>query len=228
MTADEDRDYVKRADGRPGALEPRPLSNGRQFSPSVGRNREVVADAYGQLMPTAGAVLEVGSGSGEHGIFLTERFADLRWYFSDYEAAARDSVSAWIDHTGRAGLMGPFLVDATEDHWGADLEGVRFDGVFTSNVIHIAPFAVAEGLFAGAGRLLKPGGKLFLYGPFGRDGDMAVGNLRFDADLKRRDESWGVRDLELELVPVAAAAGLRLGAVIPMPKNNYSVVFERR
>ncbi|MEL6323134.1 MAG: DUF938 domain-containing protein, partial [Pseudomonadota bacterium] len=74
---------------------------------------------------------------------------------------------------------------------------------------------------------LPPGGRLFFYGPFGRNGEMAEGNQRFDADLKRRSPDWGVRDLDRDLVPVAHAAGLSLADVREMPKNNLSVVFER-
>src|SRR5229473_2617230 len=38
--------------------------------------------------------------------------------------------------------------------------------IVCANVIHIAPWRVAEGLFAGASRTLGKDGRLFLYGPF--------------------------------------------------------------
>jgi len=94
-------------------------------------------------------------------------------------------------------------------------------------MIHISPFAVAEGLFAGAGRVIKPGGKLMLYGPFARRGDIAPSNARFSEDLQRRDPSWGVRDLDLEILPLANAGGLAISNVINMPANNLSVIFEK-
>lgn len=94
-------------------------------------------------------------------------------------------------------------------------------------MIHIAPFEAAQGLIAGAGRLLRPGGRLMLYGPFARDGDIAPSNARFSEDLKRRDPSWGVRDLDREIQPLAKSAGLSLIHVMEMPANNLSVVFQR-
>ena len=94
-------------------------------------------------------------------------------------------------------------------------------------MIHIAPFAAAEGLLRGAGRILRTGGKLFLYGPFSRAGAMAESNAQFSSDLKRRDPGWGVRDLERELMPIAHEAGLHLDTVIGMPANNLSVVFTK-
>ena len=94
-------------------------------------------------------------------------------------------------------------------------------------MIHIAPMTAVEGLFAGAGRLLKASGRLFLYGPYGREGIMAPSNQRFDADLKRRDPAWGVRDLDQELLPLASLAGLTLQHVVEMPANNLALVLER-
>ncbi|MEM6536065.1 MAG: DUF938 domain-containing protein, partial [Pseudomonadota bacterium] len=107
-------------------------------------------------------------------------------------------------------------------------EGERsWDGLFCANMIHIAPFSVAEGLLAGAGRLLPVNGQLFLYGPFGRDGDMAPSNRRFDSDLKRRAPDWGVRDLDRDILPAARANGLMLKQTIEMPANNLSVILAR-
>lgn len=94
-------------------------------------------------------------------------------------------------------------------------------------MIHIAPFQAAEGLLAGAGRLLAPRGRLMLYGPFARSGEIAPSNAQFSADLKRRNPSWGVRDLDLEILPLARQAGLQLETVETMPANNLSVVFAR-
>ncbi|MEM6899306.1 MAG: DUF938 domain-containing protein [Pseudomonadota bacterium] len=224
---DEDASYTKGANGRPSALETRTETEGRQFSPSVSRNRDAVAEAFGRVMPRAGSILEIGSGTGEHGIFLTECFPEVRWFFSDQDDQARQSISAWMLHSESVGLEGPYAIDASLDRWGSEVEALHFDGLFSANVIHIAPFDVAEGIFSGAGRLLHSGGRLFLYGPFARAGEIAESNRNFDVDLKRRDIRWGVRDIERELVSLADRHGLSMVTVIPMPKNNYSVVFEK-
>jgi uncharacterized protein DUF938 len=99
--------------------------------------------------------------------------------------------------------------------------------VFCANVIHIAPWRVAEGLFAGAGRYLQQDGRLFLYGPFKRDGKhTAVSNEVFDASLREGNAEWGVRDIEA-LEKLAGSAGLALAEIIDMPANNLTLVFER-
>ena len=99
--------------------------------------------------------------------------------------------------------------------------------MFCANVIHIAPWRVAEGLFAGAGRYLRADGRLFLYGPFKRDGrHTAVSNAVFDSSLREGNAEWGVRDIE-DLQTLAGSVGLALIEVAEMPANNLILVFER-
>jgi len=225
--ADENRGYPKGVSGQPAALEVLGENIGRKMSPSIGRNREVVREALLDNIDHNGALLEIGSGTGEHGVFVTELAPKLDWTFTDYNEDAFTSISAWIEHTGRSRLHGPYKLDASAPLWGEPVEGQRFDALFSANVIHISPFTVTEGLFAGAGRLLKPDGRLALYGPFAEDGDIAESNARFDADLKRRDPSWGVHDIKRELLPLAEKNKLKLALQAGMPANNMTLVFER-
>lgn len=219
--------YHKGADGKPVSLEPQRVEDGRRFSPSVGRNRDIVRDVFVAHMPACGRILEIGSGTGEHGIYITEALRKLQWTFSDADPVSLSSVKAWMAEAGRAELDSVLELDASASDWGAGAEGRSFDGMYCANVIHISPLEVAKGLFAGADRTLAPAGRIFLYGPFGRDGVMADGNARFDLDLKRRDARWGVRDLEREILPMAERAGFRAADIVEMPANNLSVVFDR-
>ncbi|MFN3214378.1 MAG: DUF938 domain-containing protein [Henriciella sp.] len=225
---DENATYQKAPSGQPLALEKRETTeDGRRFSPSTGRNKDVVREAFLSLMPLSGAILEIASGTGEHGAHITEQAPDLIWTYSDIDAASRASQAAWRDHQAHDRLQGPLTIDTTRPHWGDAERQAPWDGLYCANMVHIAPFAAADGLIAGAGRLLRPGGRLMLYGPFARNGEIAPSNARFSDDLKRRDQSWGVRDLDRDLVPLAVRAGLQLIAVLDMPANNLSVVFEK-
>ena len=99
--------------------------------------------------------------------------------------------------------------------------------VFCANVIHIAPWRVAEGLFAGAARNLRSDGRLFLYGPFKRDGrHTALSNAVFDTSLREQDPEWGVRDIA-DLEKLAQAAGFALIETTEMPANNMILAFAR-
>ncbi|MEM7329564.1 MAG: DUF938 domain-containing protein [Pseudomonadota bacterium] len=224
---DENADYQKARSGQPLALEKRQeTGDGRRFSPSIGRNKDVVRDAFLRLMPEQGRVLEIASGTGEHGAHLTDAAPALDWTYSDIDPISRASQMAWRAHVNHDRLFGPLTIDTTETDWGEAEREAPWDGLFCANMIHIAPFEAATGLISGAGRVLARKGRLMLYGPFARSGEIAPSNARFSADLKRRDSRWGVRDLDLDLIPLAREAGLRLVEVETMPANNLSVVFE--
>jgi len=80
---------------------------------------------------------------------------------------------------------------------------------------------------AGVGRVLPREGVLYLYGAYKENGThTAPSNEAFDADLRRRNPEWGVRDLEA-VAELAASHGLTLVERIPMPANNLSLVFHR-
>ena len=223
---DENAGYQKSQSGQPLALEKRATeADGRRFSPSIGRNRDVVRDAFLKLMPNDGQILEIASGTGEHGAHITTAAPGLHWTYSDIDPDSQASQNAWRSFAGHDRLHGSLTIDTTSASWGA--AEIAWDGLFCANMIHIAPFEAAEGLIAGAGRLLRSGGRLMLYGPFARNGDIAPSNARFSEDLKRRDPSWGVKDLDVQLVPLAQTSGLTLADVLEMPANNLSVVFEK-
>ena len=214
------------ADGKPIALEDRPVTDdGRRYSPSISRNRDVIAAVFADAMPNEARVLEVASGTGEHGAHLTDRLPQLRWTYSDIDQESLKSQAAWRAASGHDRLFGPLALDVTQEGWATSLLG-QFEGVFCANMIHIAPFEAAVGLFKGAGALLSQGGHLMVYGPFARDGMIAPSNADFDQSLKRRYPSWGVRDLERDIVPLAEDNALRLSSVIEMPANNLSVIFK--
>jgi len=213
---------------KPVALETRETGeDGRRFSPSVARNREPIRDVFAAHVAITERVLEVASGTGEHGAFLTDALDGLDWTYSDIDPASLDSQRAWVNAAGHDRLNGPFVVDASLADWGAVESARPWDVLVSINMIHIAPMAAVEGLFAGAGRLLRPGGRLFLYGPYGREGVMAPSNARFSEDLKRRNPEWGVRDLDREVLPLASLASLVLQNVVEMPANNMAVILER-
>ena len=229
MSDTPDKTYPKAGDGKPVALEARDQAeDGRRYSPSVARNREPILDVFRQHVAEAGQVLEIASGTGEHGAFLTDSLLGLNWTYSDIDAASRESQAAWREAAWHERLHGPYIVDASAHSWGPVEYPDYWDVIASMNMIHIAPFEVALGLIGGAGRLLKPKGKLFLYGPFARHGEIAPSNAAFSENLKSRDARWGVRDLDQQIVPLAEEVGLRLQQVIEMPANNLSVVFQRQ
>jgi SAM-dependent methyltransferase len=195
---------------------------GARLAPATARNREPILDVLKRHLPASGLVLEIASGTGEHALHNAAALPGLRWQPTDPDPEALASIAAWRASAALANLLAPLRLDAARpESWPVN----RADAIVNINMIHIAPWAAAQGLMAGAGRVLPSGGLLFLYGPFiEADIETAPGNLAFDASLKTRNPAWGIRRLDA-VAELAAAHGLELQARIAMPANNLTLVF---
>jgi len=193
-----------------------------RHTPAAERNRDPILAVLRRVLPAEGLVLEVASGTGQHAAWFAAALPDLDWQPSDRDAEARASIAAWC--AGVANVRAPLAIDAARGDWPI----VRADALLCINMVHIAPWPATVGLMAGAGRLLDAGAPLVLYGPYRRDGrHTAPSNEAFDLDLRRRDPTWGVRDLEA-VAGEAERHGFDLDEVVEMPANNLTVVFRRR
>ena len=146
----------------------------------------------------SGDVLEAGSGTGQHVVHFARHTPDIIWWPSDLSEAHLRSIAAWRAHAGLSNIRPPLRIDLCGFRLVSALPAgpATLLAVFCANVIHIAPWRVAEGLFAGASRYLRDDGRLFLYGPFKRDGKhTAISNAVFDTNLRQQDAEWGVRDV---------------------------------
>lgn len=171
-------------------------------------------------------MLEIASGSGEHIISFARAFPQLAWTPSDPDAQALASIGAWIAESGAANIHPPLDLDVMSPGW-ADAVQSPVDAMFAINLIHISPWAAAEGLMRGAGQLLRDGGFLFLYGPYRRDGrQTAESNVRFEEWLKGLSPEYGVRDLA-DIASEAGKNGLALEETIDMPANNFSLILRK-
>lgn len=191
--------------------------------PSAARTRQPILDVLSQHLPVHGLVLEVASGSGEHAAHFAQACPGLSFQPSDPDPMHRASIDAWTAALGLANVRAAIHLDVTAEMWPI----AAADAVLCSNMIHIAPWAAAVGLMRGAGRILPPGGVLYLYGPYKRGGrHTAPSNEAFDASLRAHNPEWGVRDLEA-VADLAAAQGFAAPVVVRMPANNLSLVFRR-
>ena len=213
-------------DGRP--VE----SDGRLDAPAFHRNHEAIwAVLQRFLAGKSGDVVEAGSGTGQHAADFARRSPEITWWPSDLNEQHLKSIAAWRAHAALTNIRPPLRIDLLDPAWCPELHDgsgpAKLLAVFCANVIHIAPWRVAEGLFAGAGRYLRADGRLFLYGPFKRDGQhTAASNAAFDASLREGNPEWGVRDIS-DLQKLAGAAGLVLIETVEMPANNLTLVFGR-
>jgi SAM-dependent methyltransferase len=211
---------------KPIALETRAQAKERLFSPSAARNREPILQVLREILPPSGRALEIASGTGEHIACFASRLPGWHWIPSDPDHDSRLSIAAWIAAEDLSNVAPPLAIDASAAIWCVE-DQAPFDTLLSLNMIHIAPWSAAQGLFAGAGRLLRSGGTLLLYGPFQEGGiHNAPSNTEFDLFLKSRNPDWGVRDID-DLQNLARANGISLVRRFAMPANNLSLVFEK-
>ncbi len=213
-------------DGRP--IE----ADGRLDAAAFHRNHRPIRAVLQQFLAgKSGDVVEAGSGTGQHVVDFARHIPEGTWWPSDLNEQHLKSISAWRAHAGLANIRPPLRIDLSDPEWCVELHNgngpENLLAVFCANVVHIAPWRVAEGLFAGAGRYLRTEGRLFLYGPFKRGGKhTAPSNAAFDQSLRAQNPEWGVRDID-DLQKLAANAGLKLVESVEMPANNLTLVFER-
>jgi Protein of unknown function (DUF938) len=202
----------------------------RQFAPAVSRNREIIFQNLKDRIPAEGSMLEIASGTGEHAAYFTVRLPELTWQPTNFETEYLISTEAWRQHTARKNFLPGLQLDASSGYWPTDADSYKhapFDALFNANMIHISPWSVCEGLFAGAARMLADKGQMYLYGPFKIEGKQtSESNIEFEKWLKTKDPSFGVRDIEA-VCDVAERNGLKLLESVTMPANNFIQVFTR-
>lgn len=208
-----------------------PAADGRLDGPAFHRNHEAIWSALSpHLDEASGDVLELGSGTGQHATEFAGRSPSLIWWPSDIAPAHLASIAAWGQQANLRNLRPPQRIDLCDPVWtwrNDAGDASPLTAMVCNNVLHISPWQVSQNLLAGAGRLLRVGGHLFIYGPFKRDGrHTAPSNADFDASLRARNPHWGVRDVS-ELETLAKNAGLTLADIVAMPANNLVLVFAR-
>ena len=201
----------------------------RLFFPATKRNRESIGEVLSKILVTKGSILEIGSGSGEHGVEFQKCFPEITWQSSDPEIIHRNSISSWIDHEELNFKMPqPLDIDVEKIPWEIPSELlISIQGIISINMIHIASWNCTISLFNESSKLLKNGQFLMLYGPFKIGGKHnSQSNKLFDISLKMQNKSWGVRDIG-EISDEATQNGFLEEEIIRMPANNFSVIYRK-
>ncbi len=188
------------------------------------RNRELLERVLRRVLPAAGTVLELGSGTGEHAVHLARAFPALAWQPSDPDPEARASIAAWATEARLPNLLPPLDLDLRAPAWRRR----RAEAVLCVNVLHAAAPECGEALLAGAAEVLPEGGPLVVYGPFSRGAPIEGRLARFDGELRAADPGLGVRDATA-LEAAARAHGLAPEEDLPgREEGDRILVFRRR
>jgi len=199
------------------------VTNELLTSPAAERNKEPILTVLESVLPETGSVLEIASGSGQHVCFFAAALPRIRWQPTEPDEASREAIVTRIHEAGLTNIEHPLALDVHEPRWPV---AGSYDAVLCINMVHISPWSSTNALCIGAARHLRTQGKLLLYGPYLENGTAAQSNLDFDATLKRRNQEWGLRELD-EVTRLAALHGLQRQQVVRMPANNLTVVFAK-
>ena len=189
---------------------------------SCERNKGPILEVLQRELVTANSLLEIGSGTGQHAVYLAAHLPHLTWQASEVPELL-PPLAARLRLEGTANLPAPLALDVRTAPWPAG----PVDAIFSANTLHIMGMDGVRDFFRGVGTTLGPRGVLCVYGPFNYGGRFTSdSNAQFDAWLKARDARSGIRDFEA-LDSLASTAGLALHADHAMPANNRTLVWRR-
>ena len=191
-------------------------------APSALRNQNAILEVISDEFQDCKAVLEIGSGTGQHAIFFASQMSWLTWQTSDL-VANHHGINAWLEDADLDNVKAPLVLDVEEPLQTDD----KFDAVFSANTAHIMSMAAVESMFSTGGRYLIGGGRFCLYGPFNQNGKFTSdSNREFDANLRSQDPAMGIRDLEI-LDGFAETNGLHRTSLYAMPANNMISIWSK-
>jgi hypothetical protein len=145
------------------------MSDKRLYAVATERNRDPILQVLKRVLPASGVVLEIASGTGEHGVYFASQLTPRFWLPSDRNAECLASISAWKKCKSIENLYEPVEINVCEEKWSIEQDKYDIQAIVCINMIHIAPWSACLGLMAGAERILPSGGVLYLYGPYQRN-----------------------------------------------------------
>ena len=192
----------------------------KPFIGAADRNKENILTHLEDIFSTSKLVLEIGSGTGQHAVHFAPRLWHLKWQTSDVKSNLA-GIASWLKDSECPNLLNPIELDIR--NW--PVLGSRYDGIFSSNVIHYIEEDYVPLFFEKSAETLNSRGMLVLYGPFKEERQYSSeGDLQLDLMLKSENGKYGLRDLE-NLFTLASEAGLTFLKKIQLPANNKLITW---
>ena len=193
----------------------------KPFAPSCERNQSVILDVLQSIITLDDKhLLEIGSGTGQHAVYMAPHFPHLNWHTSDLKEN-HAGIKMWLDEAKLDNISAPIIYESGK----SDFPDIDVDIVFTTNTLHIMSWQNVKDLIKQLGEYLKKGAKIIIYGPFNYMGQFTSdSNAKFDVWLKQQETHRGIRNFE-EILQLMAVVGIDLKQDIEMPANNRILYF---
>ena len=165
----------------------------KPHAPSCDRNQEPLLEALTPILKKRRNLLEIGSGTGQHAVFMAPKLNHMTWTLSDLEDRHR-GISLWLREKPILNIRGPIHYEAGLTEFPSP--SIDYDVIFTSNTLHIMPWERCLDLFNDLQKGVKKETLFIIYGAFKYEGDFtSESNRNFEVWLKERDPNFGIRDL---------------------------------
>ncbi|CAB3240751.1 unnamed protein product [Arctia plantaginis] len=209
------------------------IRNQKLIYPAASRNQDpilqvlkrfIISDTEDEESPL---FLEIASGSGQHVAYFAPHFPGVRFQPTEVDDNLLGSITYYAKNCTTKNILLPKLVDICTKLSSYGFQENSVDYMYCANMIHISPYECTIGLFQNAGNYLKPDALMITYGPYSKDGVITPdSNVQFDASLKARNASWGLRDI-VDLVKLAEQNNLTLIDTVEMPANNKTLIWKK-
>lgn len=209
-------------------------TSNKQFYPAANRNRQPILNILKKIISTCqtGKCLEIASGSGQHIAFFAPHFPDIEFYPSEESQFLFDSINEHVNSTGLTNVHPARYLDAAnspESWYDGQLQRESLDFIYNCNMIHLVPMSTTEGLFRGVNHYLKPHGILITYGAYADNGILTPdSNVQFNRSIQSLNPTHGIRDITLDLIPLAKNYNIVLLEKYDMPANNKLLVWQKQ
>jgi len=194
----------------------------KNFNQSCEKNKDPILEILAVDFADCSTVLEIGSGSGQHALYLAEHLSHLRWQPTELPALLAD-LQENLQTSSSVNILQPITLDVRQRPWPVE----PVSAIYSANTLHIMAWDRVESFFSGAGENLQPGGRLAVYGPFRyRNTYTSTSNAEFDLWLKQRNPKSGIRDFEA-VDRLARSQGMTFLSDHTMPANNQFLIWEK-
>ena len=116
------------------------------FSQAAESNKNAILEVLREMLIIPQAVLEIGSGTGQHAVFFAEKLPHITWQCAD-QSRYHDVINHRLSAAGLDNLPSPLVLEVETFDWKINNIG----SVFSANTAHIMSWNALEAMFCGVG-----------------------------------------------------------------------------